>query len=65
MGSSEWSRGRSLDLLMPVMNGFEAARNLNDVAPDIPLMMFTDFRNGDPPSPVGGHRRHRSEVRRD
>lgn len=31
-----------LDLLMPVMNGFEAARALKKVLPDVPLLMFTE-----------------------
>jgi CheY-like chemotaxis protein len=31
-----------LDLLMPVMNGFETARALKKAVPHIPLMMFTE-----------------------
>ena len=31
-----------LDLSMPVMDGFEAARELTKLMPDIPLMMFTN-----------------------
>jgi len=31
-----------LDLLMPVMNGFEAARALRKVLPNVPLLMFTE-----------------------
>jgi CheY-like chemotaxis protein len=31
-----------LDLLMPVMNGFEAARTLKKVLPKVPLLMFTE-----------------------
>jgi CheY-like chemotaxis protein len=31
-----------LDLLMPAMNGFEAARALKKVVPSIPLLMFTE-----------------------
>jgi CheY-like chemotaxis protein len=31
-----------LDLLMPVMNGFEAARTLKKVLPNVPLLMFTE-----------------------
>jgi CheY-like chemotaxis protein len=31
-----------LDLLMPVMNGFEAARTLRKVLPNTPLLMFTE-----------------------
>ena len=31
-----------LDLSMPVMNGFEAARALNLIMPHIPLLMFTN-----------------------
>jgi two-component system chemotaxis response regulator CheY len=30
-----------LDLSMPLMNGLEAARNLSNIMPDVPLMMFT------------------------
>ncbi|MBA3912670.1 MAG: response regulator [Acidobacteriales bacterium] len=30
-----------LDLSMPVMNGFEAARELSRIRPSIPLLMFT------------------------
>jgi DNA-binding NarL/FixJ family response regulator len=31
-----------LDLSMPVMNGLEAARELNKIMPAVPLMMFTN-----------------------
>jgi|ERR1700676_688621 len=31
-----------LDLLMPVMNGLEAARELSLIRPDLPIVMFTD-----------------------
>lgn len=31
-----------LDLTMPVMNGFEAARHLKKILPNIPLVMFTN-----------------------
>jgi CheY-like chemotaxis protein len=30
-----------LDLSMPVMNGFEAARELKKLLPDIPIVLFT------------------------
>jgi DNA-binding NarL/FixJ family response regulator len=33
-----------LDLSMPVMNGFEAARELKHIRPQIPLVMFTTFK---------------------
>jgi two-component system chemotaxis response regulator CheY len=32
-----------LDLSMPVMNGFEAARELRRIKPHVPLLMFTSF----------------------
>lgn len=32
-----------LDLSMPVMNGFEAAREIQRLMPNVPLMMFTMF----------------------
>ena len=32
-----------LDLSMPVMNGFEAARELHRLLPEVPLVMFTSF----------------------
>jgi DNA-binding NarL/FixJ family response regulator len=32
-----------LDLSMPVMNGFEAARELHRLLPKVPLVMFTSF----------------------
>ena|SRR5215467_5129101 len=32
-----------LDLSMPVMNGLEAARELNQLFPSVPLVMFTNF----------------------
>jgi CheY-like chemotaxis protein len=31
-----------LDLAMPVMNGFEAARELKTLMPEVPLVMFTN-----------------------
>lgn len=34
-----------LDLAMPVMGGLEAARELKDLMPTIPLVMFTTFSN--------------------
>ncbi len=34
-----------LDLSMPVMNGLEAARELKRLDPNIPLLMFTTFKN--------------------
>lgn len=34
-----------LDLSMPVMNGLEAARNIAQIAPTIPLLMFTMHSN--------------------
>jgi DNA-binding NarL/FixJ family response regulator len=33
-----------LDLSMPVMNGFEAARILSKLMPAVPLILFTSFR---------------------
>ena len=35
-----------LDLSMPVMNGFEAARKLQVLMPDVPLLMFTNNPGG-------------------
>ena len=32
-----------LDLSMPVMNGFQAARELHRLLPKVPLLMFTSF----------------------
>lgn len=32
-----------LDLSMPVMNGFQAARELHRLMPDLPILMFTNF----------------------
>jgi two-component system response regulator NreC len=32
-----------LDLSMPVMNGFQAARELHRLLPQVPLLMFTSF----------------------
>lgn len=32
-----------IDLSMPVMNGFEAARELQRIMPSTPLLMFTTF----------------------
>jgi two-component system chemotaxis response regulator CheY len=32
-----------LDLSMPTMNGFEAARELRRINPQVPLLMFTSF----------------------
>jgi DNA-binding NarL/FixJ family response regulator len=34
-----------LDLSMPVMNGFEAARELKRLLPTVPILMFTTFSN--------------------
>lgn len=34
-----------LDLSMPVMNGFQAARELRRLRPLIPIVMFTTFSN--------------------
>jgi DNA-binding NarL/FixJ family response regulator len=34
-----------LDLVMPVMSGLEAARELKHLMPTIPLVMFTTFSN--------------------
>ena len=36
-----------LDLSMPVMNGFEAARELHRLLPMVPLVMFTSFIGAD------------------
>jgi len=33
-----------LDLSMPVMNGFEAARKLKEIRPQVPLLMFATFK---------------------
>jgi DNA-binding NarL/FixJ family response regulator len=33
-----------LDLSMPVMNGFEAARELKRISPHVPLLMFTSYK---------------------
>ncbi|HEY7097683.1 MAG TPA: response regulator transcription factor [Terriglobales bacterium] len=32
-----------LDLAMPVMNGLEAARELNQIMPNVPLLMYSAF----------------------
>ncbi len=32
-----------LDLSMPVMNGLEAARELRDLMPELPILMYTSF----------------------
>jgi NarL family two-component system response regulator LiaR len=32
-----------LDLSMPIMNGFQAARELHRLLPKVPLLMFTSF----------------------
>lgn len=32
-----------LDLSMPIMNGFQAARELHRLLPRVPLLMFTSF----------------------
>ncbi len=32
-----------LDLAMPVMNGLEAARELNQIMPQVPLLMYSAF----------------------
>lgn len=34
-----------LDLSMPVMNGFQAARELRRLLPSMPIMLFTTFSN--------------------
>lgn len=34
-----------LDLSMPVMNGLDAARELRQLMPKVPLLMFTNFDN--------------------
>jgi DNA-binding NarL/FixJ family response regulator len=34
-----------LDLSMPVMNGFQAARELRRLLPRVPVVMFTTFSN--------------------
>jgi DNA-binding NarL/FixJ family response regulator len=34
-----------LDLSMPLMNGFEAARELRRLLPEVPVLMFTTFRD--------------------
>src|SRR5258708_335851 len=36
-----------LDLSMPVLNGFEAARELHRLLPKVPLVMFTSFIGAD------------------
>jgi DNA-binding NarL/FixJ family response regulator len=35
-----------LDLLMPVMNGLDAARALKRVMPSVPLLMYSAFEDG-------------------
>ncbi len=35
-----------LDLSMPVMNGFEAAKVFSKAMPSVPLVMFTSFMTG-------------------
>lgn len=35
-----------LDLSMPIMNGFEAAKVLSKEMPSVPLVMFTSFMTG-------------------
>lgn len=35
-----------LDLSMPVMNGFEAARALRDLMPSVPIIMFSLYVDG-------------------
>lgn len=35
-----------LDLSMPVMNGFQAARELRRLLPNVPILMFTTFNSG-------------------
>jgi two-component system, chemotaxis family, chemotaxis protein CheY len=34
-----------LDLAMPVMNGFQAAQELHNRLPKVPILMFTTFNN--------------------
>jgi two-component system response regulator NreC len=36
-----------LDLSMPVMNGFQAARELHRLLPKVPLLMYTSFGNAE------------------
>jgi DNA-binding NarL/FixJ family response regulator len=36
-----------LDLAMPVMNGFQAARELHRLLPKVPLLMYTSFSGSD------------------
>ena len=36
-----------LDLSMPVMNGFEAARELKALLPSVPLLLYTSFVSSD------------------
>ncbi len=36
-----------LDLSMPVMNGLEAAKEISKIAPDLPMIMFTIYQNGE------------------
>jgi DNA-binding NarL/FixJ family response regulator len=36
-----------LDLSMPVMNGLEAAKEISKIAPELPMIMFTIYQNGD------------------
>jgi DNA-binding NarL/FixJ family response regulator len=38
-----------LDLSMPVMNGLEAARELKDLMPALPILMYTSFLNANLP----------------
>ncbi len=46
-----------LDLLMPVMNGFEAAQALKKVLPDVPLLMFTESEMA-----IVGHQAHSAGI---
>jgi len=34
-----------MDLSMPVMNGFQAARELQRLLPEVPIVMLTTFNN--------------------
>jgi DNA-binding NarL/FixJ family response regulator len=39
-----------LDLSMPVMDGLEAARELNGLMPAVPILMYTSFTSANLPA---------------
>jgi DNA-binding NarL/FixJ family response regulator len=38
-----------LDLSMPVMDGLQAARKLNELMPEVPILMYTSFTSANLP----------------